>query len=136
MKQWHFFDKVYRVWVVLLIGEPDDFYQFMEDSGYKDMEVLKQGSTSGWCIHLNSDNNDMGNYCFIIWMRKFETACFVHELTHLTMMVFDDKGVPIRNENTEAFAYYTEFWFNEITRTKRRFPNGRDEKQLKKQLRA
>lgn len=136
MKQWHFFDKVYRVWLTFLIGEPDAFYDFMERSGYKDMEYLKQGSTAAWCIKVDHENNDMGNYCFVIWMRKFEAACLVHELTHLSMMVFDDKGVPVRNENTEAFAYYTEFWFNEINRTRRRLPNGRTPAQLRKSLHA
>lgn len=132
MIEWHFFDKVYRSWVTLVVGEPEDFYSFMERCGYKEMEALKEGSTTGWCIHLNSDNNDMGNDCFVVWMRKFEMGTFVHELTHLTMMIFDDKGVPVRGENTEAFAYYTEFWYNEITRARRRQPKGRPAKEAKK----
>ena len=131
MKEWHFFDKVYRTWVVLVIGEPKAFYTFMQDAGYKELEDLRQSSASGYCVHLNSDNNSNGNDCFIIWLRKFETACLVHELSHLVMQIFDDKGIPIRAENTEAFAYYQEFWFNEIQRVRRRLPNGRTSKEAK-----
>lgn len=136
MKQWHFYDKVYRMWVVLLTGEPGDFYEFMSNAGYKDMDDLKKTSTTAMCVLLNVDTNDSGNYCIVVWMRKFEAACLVHELTHLTMMVFEDKGVPVRNENTETFAYYTEFWFNEITRTRRRLPGGRTPTQARKSLHA
>lgn len=132
--EWHFFDKVYRAWVVFLIGEPEEFYEFMTKSGYKLVDDLKEGSNTGFCVQLDSSNNDMGNYCFVVWMRKFETACLVHELSHLVMMVFDSKGVPIRNENTEAFAYYQEFWFNEISRVRRRLPAGRTSQQTKRSL--
>lgn len=132
MKEWHFFEKVYRVWVVVLISEPAEFYQFMKDAGYNDLTYLKQGSTTGWLISMNSENNTMGNDCYIMWLHKFESGCLVHEITHLAMSVFEDKGVPIRAENTEAFAYYCEYWFNEINRTRRRLPNGRTAKQTKR----
>jgi hypothetical protein len=134
MKQWHFFEKVYRVWVVLAICEPDEFYAFMEQCGYKEIDDLRQGSTTAWCITLNTENNDRGNDCHIIWMRKFESACLVHELSHLVMAIFTDKGVPTRHENTEAFAYYQEFWFNEMNRVRRRLPNGRDPKIVKRSV--
>lgn len=122
MKQWHFFDKVYRVWVVLAIGDYGDFKQFLKDCTYT--EDYEDGN-AGACIYLNKENTTNGNRAFIVYLSKFETACLVHELTHLAMMVFVDKGVFIGNENTEAYAYYVEFWFNEMTRVRRKLPNGR-----------
>lgn len=132
VKQWHFFDKVYRVWVVVCIGPEDEFKQFLEDSTYT--EPFEYSDSSGYCIHLCAENTTNGNNAYVIWMRNFETACLVHELSHLCMMVFDSKGVPVRTENTEAYAYYIEFWLNEINRTRRRLPNGRGVAETKRAL--
>lgn len=137
MKEWHFFDKVYRVWVVLIIGDHEELIKFMEKIGYNDLDELEKRDSSGMSIVLCDDNNTMGNRAHIVWLKKYETACLVHELSHLVMAIFDDKGVPkgvpIRNENTETFAYYQEFWFNEIQRVRRRLPNGRKPSQVRKE---
>lgn len=122
MIQWHFFDKVYRAWVVLCVGDADEFRGFLEECTYTG--EFEDGN-SGALIRLNGQNTTNGNNCYVLWLKKYETACLVHELTHLTMMVFDEKGVPIHNENTEGFAYYTEFWFNEILRVRLKLPGGR-----------
>lgn len=129
MKQWHFFDKVYRVWVVLVIGEYEDFKQFLKDCTYT--EDYEDGN-AGACIYLNDENTTNGNRCFIVYMHRWEVACLVHELTHLAMMIFVDKGVPIGDENTEAYAYYVEYWFNEMQRARRKLPAGRTVQQAKK----
>lgn len=130
MKEWHFFDKVYRAWVVLVIGDFDSFKKFMTGTTYKHTDELHDGA--GYCIGLNSTNTTNGNDCCVIWLKRFESACLVHELSHLVMMVFDAKGVPIAQDNTESFAYYQEFWFNEIQRTRRKYPNGRSPKEARK----
>ncbi len=122
MKQWHFFDKVYRCWVVLVTGEHDEFVQFLKDCAYT--EEYEPGN-AGACIYLCDKNTTNGNRAYVIYLKKFEVACLVHELTHLVMMIFDEKGVPIHTENTEGYAYYVEFWFNEIQRVRRRYPDGR-----------
>jgi len=123
MKEWHFYDRVYRSWVVVVIGTAEEFIKFMDGTTYKYCEDL-QPNSSGYCITLNGDNTTNGNYATIIWLKRKEYACLVHELSHLVMQIFDDKGVPLRNENTEAFAYYIEFWFNTITRAWRSSPGG------------
>ena len=96
------------------------------------MDGLKNGSTTAYCINVNEENNDLGNRCYIVWLNKFETACLIHELAHLVMYIFDDHGIPICIENTETFSYYQEFWFNEMSRLRRRLLNGNRPEQVKK----
>lgn len=132
MKYWHFFDKVYRRWVVLMIGPLDDFRNQLEADGFNDMDFIKMAK--GMCIEMNPDNNTAGQYCNIIWMPVFETATLIHELTHMVMMQFDQVGIPISRNNTESFAFYTEYWFNEISRGRRRYPKGRSSALCRKGL--
>lgn len=110
-----------------IIGTPKEFTDFLvKDTGYTaPVEELELEGSSGMCINICPDNANQPASSYVIWQRKYELGCLVHELTHLTMMIFEHKSVAIHWENTEAFAYYTEFWFNEITRTKRRLPQGR-----------
>ena len=129
MKEWHFKEKVYRTWVVVVEGSADEFRQFLKDATYTEEF---EGGNSGACIHLNEENTTNGNDCYVIWLKKWESACFTHELVHLAMMIFDAKHVPIHIENTEGLAYYVEFWFNEITRTRRHHPAGRAAKEVRK----
>lgn len=130
MKQWHFFDKVYRRWVVLFLGTLDEFKDELRLQKYHEVDELEDAK--GMCIELTESNHDSGQKCTIIWMREWETATLVHEITHLVMMCFDQVGVPISRENTEGFAFYAEFWFNEIQRTRRRFPSGNEPKEARR----
>jgi hypothetical protein len=123
MKEWHFFDKVFRVWVTLLIGPATEYAKFMERVGYtgsKDWE-----GCSGFCVRLDPENCTGGSRATIIWLPKYETAAVVHEIVHLMVMTFTDKGVPLADPNQETMAYYVEYWFNEINRVRKRLPNGR-----------
>lgn len=132
MKRWDHFDKVYRIYVINVVGSPDDFKTFLLDEiGYTDsIDDLNADDSTGYCIETNPDNNDRGNTCFVIWLKDFTLPTLIHELTHLTMFVLDDKAVPMRRENTEALAYYLEHWFIEITRIWRKHPRGRAHKEL------
>jgi hypothetical protein len=124
MKEWHFFDKVYRIWVVVVISSPGEFKDFMDAACYKHVDDIEEDLSSGYCVNLNASNTTNGNYATIVWLRRKEIGCLVHELSHLVMFILSDKGVPIAIENTEAFAYYQEYWFNEITRAWRKHPTG------------
>lgn len=131
MTQWHFFDKVYRRWVCLEIGGYDEFRDEVKSFGANGEVMNCVVPAKGLCLELNHDNNTSGQYCLIIWMPKFETATLVHEISHLVMMCFTDVGVPISRENTEAFAFYSEFWFNEIQRARKKYPHGKPPKLAK-----
>jgi hypothetical protein len=123
MVEWHFFDKVFRRWTVLMIGDFEKLKKDLEDFKFTNMEWIKP--SKGMCIELCDENNSAGQRCNIIWMPVYETATLVHEITHLVMHTFDEMGIPISRDNTETFAFYTEFWFNEIQRARRKYPNGR-----------
>ncbi len=125
LTQWHFFDRVYRVWVVFLIGPPEEFKRFLELSTYTE---TWQDPGSGSCIMLCDENTTNGNRATIVWMKEWNLGCLVHELSHLRDMVLRDKGV----DDTEAAAYYTEYWFNEICRARKRLPGGRTATQARK----
>lgn len=129
MKQWHFFDKVYRRWVVLFIGSLDEFRDEMKSIGYKDMDFIIEAK--GMTIELNPESNDLKNDATVIWLNGYETTTLIHEITHLVMMLFDQVGVPISRDNTEAFAFYSEYWFSQIQKARRKWPNGNTPKDAK-----
>ena len=123
MNEWHIFDKVYRRWLVLLIGSEDKFIDNLKVNGYTDdTEWFKD--CKGACIELNSSNNTNNQNVTIIWLKEYETATLIHEIAHLVMMLFDQVGVPISRENTESFSFYSEYWFTQIQRLRRKYPKG------------
>lgn len=132
MKEWHFFDKVYRTYVIVVNGTGEQFAKFLKDDcSYTDrVDDLNLEHSTGYLIDMNSENNDAGNTCLIMWLPKQKLPTLVHELAHLCDFVFSDKGIPMRRENTEAYAYYLEHWFIEITELWKTHPNGRNSKQL------
>ena len=130
MKQWHFFDKVYRRWLVVVLCSLEDLRKDLEDNSYTHMDEIIPAK--GMLINMTPENTSTGQNCYIIWMPVWETATLVHELSHLVMYSFDDVGIPISIDNTEGFAFYLEYWFNEIQRVRRRYPEGRAPKYAKR----
>lgn len=124
MTEWHFYDKVYRRWVVLLVGSYEEFVKELDENGYKDMEWVKEQEPQGMAIELRPDNTTTNQNCTMLWLKEWNLATLVHEITHLVMMCFDQCLVPISRENTETFAFYTEYWFTEMTKARRKFPRG------------
>lgn len=120
MKQWHFYEKVFRRWTVLRIGTYQEFLDEMEASDYSERSELRDAK--GMCVELTFENSSQ--YCCYVWLKEYESATLVHELTHLVMMQLDEVGVPISRENTEAFAFYTEYWWTQMQRARRKWPNG------------
>lgn len=129
MKTWHFYEPVFRRWVVFMIGSYKEFRQELEDCKYKEMEYIKDAK--GMCIELNEETNDSGQNCTMVWLKKFEEATLVHELSHLVMFCLDQVGVPISRNNTETYAFYIEYWHTTILRTRKRLPNGRKYSEVK-----
>lgn len=127
LKGYHYFDKVYRQWVVIFIGPVDEFRKEMGSIGYPEDYII---DSNGMCINLNPDNNSMGNDSLVLWMKKFDRDTLVHEIVHLVMYVFDDLGIPISLENTESFAHYTEHWYREIQQLIKQYPKGKSSKRV------
>lgn len=130
MIQWHFYEKVYRRWVVVMVGTLDELKDELRAIEYK--EVGELYAAKGMCIELGEYNNTTGQNATIIWLREWETASLVHEIVHLVMMLFDQVQIPISRDNTESFSFYTEYWFSEIQRVRRRLPNGRSAAQARR----
>lgn len=120
MKQWHFYDKVFRRWTVLHVGSLDELRSEMKDAEYNERDELRDAK--GMCIELTFENSNQ--YCCYLWLKEWETSTFVHELTHLVMMQLDEVGVPISRDNTETFAFYTEYWWTQMNHARKRWPNG------------
>jgi hypothetical protein len=131
MRQWNFYDRVYRRWVCLEIGSFEEFKTEIESLGASRDVMECIVVAKGLCIELNDGNNTTGQRCTIIWMPKYETATLVHEISHLVMMCFEQVGVPISRDNTEAFAFYAEFWFGEMQRARKKYPDGKPPKLAK-----
>ena len=56
-----------------------------------------------------------------VWVKNFDwtcsnIACLTHEILHLVLRILDDRGVPIKEQNSEAIAYLMEFYTREIMR--------------------
>ena len=68
-----------------------------------------------FCFNLK----DSGASCFVIYLKNYSTwtrhkAILGHELVHLIFQIFNNKGVPVRQGNDEAFAYLFEYYFNAV----------------------
>ncbi len=109
------YEDVYRLYLTVVIDKDfNHFRDWLKDvCGYKETEDMNPLS-SGYCITLTPENSTHKGRAHIIWLKYKDIPCLVHELVHLTMQIFDDKGIPIRVENGEAFAYYIEHWIKRI----------------------
>lgn len=132
MKEWHFYDRVYRIWVTLCIGTIEELYLFLDNLGYKFTdEVKEEPPMNGYHIRIKLGDCTTDSNMSVIWMAKYSADTLIHELTHVVTRTFSDKGVPISDENTEAMAFYMEYWYHEMTRIRKRFPDGRPPKLAK-----
>ncbi len=127
MKQWHFFDKVYRRWVVLIICSFSELEEELKDCEYTELAELEEAK--GMCIDLNKDNSRQN--CAMIWLAEWETATLVHEIAHLVMLCFGQCSIPISRKNGESFAFYSEYWWGQFNRARKRWPNGNSIKDAK-----
>lgn len=54
---------------------------------------------------------------YLVWVKKNkDLVTLIHELSHLTIAILTEKGLPITDDNasSEAFAYYHQFWFTTL----------------------
>lgn len=124
MTEWHLEEKVYKRWVVLMICPYEELLEELRKVEFTDIDDMTV--SAGYNIRLTPDNSKTSHT--IVWMPKFDEPNLVHELSHLVMATFSRAGVPITYENEEVFAYYLEYWFREMKRVHRKFPNGQDVK--------
>lgn len=128
MKTWHFYDRVYRRWVVFCIGPFEELLEELRGSEYKFVDELHDAK--GYTIDLNHANSSQN--CTMVWLKEYESSTLVHEICHLVMQCFSQVGVPVSQENNEAFAFYAEYWWVELNRARKRYPDGREPKDARK----
>jgi len=133
MREWHFYDKVYRRWIVIFIGARKEMVKGLERDGFKEMDGIEDwiNGAQGFHIQMDADNNDNGNRCHVIWMPKLDLGTLVHELGHMVMSIFETIGVIYGYNDQEVFTFYQEYWFNEITQTIKKYPKGRSYRLVK-----
>ena len=60
-------------------------------------------------------------YC--IWVGNNDPSILAHEVFHLVMDIFSDRGIITDDDHQEAFAYYLQYWVDmlrkEMSRKKR-----------------
>lgn len=53
----------------------------------------------------------------IVWLRRhIDYYILTHEVCHLVFYMFEFKGIPIREENSEVFCYSVEYWIKTFWR--------------------
>lgn len=129
MTEWHFRDKVYRRWLVVMICPWEELVEDLRKQDYIYVDELERAGG----MNIRLDLNNSSQTCTIIWMPQYSASVLVHEIVHLVMWTFDKCQVIISLDNEEVFAFYTEFWFTEINRVYRKYPNGRSAALAKKE---
>lgn len=64
--------------------------------------------------YFNLENEKQGRRYRVIWLEKFDWSVrdqglLVHEMLHLVLAVFNDKGIPINKDNEESMTYTLEW---------------------------
>jgi len=114
IKELFVFDEVYRVALnVVICSDTTEWDRWLDDIKFDKSERLDHTKVDGIYYRLLPEhcNGSNGN---LIMIKTKNFPVLIHEISHLIFQVFDEKGVPLRLENDEAFAYYLEFWFNKI----------------------
>ena len=113
-KELYLFDEVYRVGLnIVICSNTDEWGNFLDSIGFTG-ERLDHVSQDAVYYRVNNENNKNGNNTNVIFLRTKNFSALLHELIHLTFNAFDEKGIPTRVENDEAFAYYVESWFTRV----------------------
>jgi hypothetical protein len=100
MKTVHFYDYLYKVNLLFVIGKKEECEKELHRLGHH----IQLGQGDG----MTTFNVDYG---IVIWLADFKKnprwlSCLVHEITHAATEVMDDIGWKFDSHNDEPFAYY------------------------------
>lgn len=111
-------ENVYRQPVYLCLGHEWDspvFQKFLANDmeiPTKDAERIHPRGKTGAKWVINDDNQRS-----FIWINPKMRAVLpmaVHEIGHLCIYVLESRGVPIKEDSSEAFTYLMEYYSNEV----------------------
>lgn len=88
--------------------------------GHSDLDDMENFSGRHFVVEnpKRKEDNKLERF---IWVRNFDwtyssIACLTHEILHLVLRILADRGVPIKEQNSEVIAYLMEFYTREILR--------------------
>ena len=121
MKEISINDPVYKTCLRVWVCPKEDLNKFLSEWGLEDVEET-QDSTAGRLIRIaNGDSKtDPNANMTLIWLKKWDISTLIHELSHHVIRTFHEKDIPINWDNTEAFAYYLEYWYKAVIDGKKR----------------
>jgi hypothetical protein len=70
--------------------------------------------------HMPANHEKLGCYASegdydYLWLASSEDlGVLVHEISHLVFDVLSSRGIKLNRSTSEAYAYYTEWWFTQI----------------------
>jgi len=106
-------DDLYGARLVFCSGMSIEECQKKANRAFKIQEYLWVEKTDAASFYVCTTKDDMNIY--VIWVKKSrEIGTIIHEITHLVEEVFKDRGIPITYANSEAMAYYMQFFAEKI----------------------
>lgn len=102
-------DNVYRVTLYFIVGSERDKCKAWLVKNFGDVSDLNFNEPVGAKTMWHEDNHKK----VAIWLSDSKNLGYlVHELTHIVHRILSYRGLKLTDETEEAYAYYTEFWFN------------------------
>jgi hypothetical protein len=81
----------------------------------KYLKIQQEINDNLWEIKVSDSNWKciMYEWDFLIIMKNFkDDRIFTHELIHIVFDLFNERWIPVNNDNQETFAYYYSYLFN------------------------
>lgn len=111
------FEPVYRFDLLFVAGCSFDTAKIeLGKSGIKNLP-LEMGNNTGCMINFCEQDfpEQVKGVVYFIWVKSLrDYYTLVHEIAHLIIKVFEEKGLAINSQTTEAFAFYQEFWTQKL----------------------
>ena len=106
MRYKHFYEPVYQASVhyVYDCGHEEANKKFKRIFGIDGHSTEKHG---GQCVEAI---NKSGNTEQFIYTRKKDFYTLLHEIVHMVHHILTRRNVPITETDSEAYAYYIEYW--------------------------
>ena len=110
-KEYHIFDLVYRINIVLVVGCREASTKLIKEIYEVDFDLNIDEGAPGYTEMLN------GN--IFVWLGKFDNtpdsySNFTHEMFHAMTYALDSRGVKFSVHNDEPHAYYLGFLIREF----------------------
>ena len=105
------FDNYYAAIIDFCFGDPEDFANYLRKRYSCETDVT---NISGKELVL--EDKISKNDVFIIFIRDVPdpiwlASTIIHECNHAVFDVFETRGIPVSNDNSEVFCYYSEYLF-------------------------